>query len=213
MLDTVNGYDEKKETQTLLNKTFFSYIGYHHVQNINKELIEHKEEIKDVEIPVSLDEWFSKFNNRIENIKRINKYKHIFKAIISKIAIVFFIFVISVTILTVTVNAFRVQVLNMIIENTPKYLDIKVGEKIPKEGEFRHDLKEHYLPNYIPKGFKLSNIDKYDKTTIITYVNHNNQSILFTQAPYGTNFQIDSENSVIKEVDIDRVEGIALIKG
>ena len=99
-------FNDKEE---LLHKTLYSYIGYNNVEKINDEISENVEDIKLVEVPISLDKWFMQFNDDLKSKETKNKYKNKFKSIVSKVAIIFLILFISIATLTVTVDAFRVD--------------------------------------------------------------------------------------------------------
>lgn len=207
----VNSVNDKKEQQELLDKVLFNYIGFQHVQNLAQELNVNKMEIDNIKVPESLESWFTKFNNDFASSERKSKYKNKFNNIVTKAAAIFLVLALSMTVLTVSVDAFRVRALNLIMENKGKYLDISIDEKNPIENGRNLDPKG-YSPNYIPKEFEISNIDNFGKTTIITYTNDNNDSIMFNQAPIGANYQIDSENAELKDIDINGIEGIAIMK-
>ena len=201
-------FNDKEE---LLHKTLYSYIGYNNVEKINHEISENIEDIKLVEVPKSLDKWFITFNNNLESKETKNKYKNKFKSIISKVAIIFLILFISIATLTVTVDAFRVRLFNTIIKNTEKYLDIEVNEE-SQTNNIEENIGGFYELEYIPNGFELDYVENLGDTKIVNYINNRNEEILFNQSPNGTNFQLDSEDAEIKEVDIMGSEGILLKK-
>ncbi len=200
--------NDEKEYQEFLDKVLFNSVGYFNVQNINQELNLNMEEIENIQVPKSLDKWFLKFNKKLCKEQKKSKYKNL----ISKVAIVFLILFVSITTLTVTVEAFRVKVFNMIIENTQRYLGIEVQENESKVNENMESLKADYILEYIPEGFKINSIKKLDKTKVLTYTNEVNEEIIFNQSPNGTKFQMDSENAIRKNVYINEEKGIALIK-
>ena len=207
----VNSVNDKNEHQELLDKVLFSYIGFQHVQNLAQELNVNKMEIDNIKVPESLESWFTKFNNDFSNSERKSKYKSKFKNIVTKAAMIFLVLALSMTVLTVSVDAFRIRALNLIMENKGKYLDISIDEENPVENGMNLDSKG-YSPNYLPKELEISNIEIFGETTIITYTNDNNDSIMFNQAPIGANYQIDSENAELKDIDINGIEGIAIMK-
>ncbi|MGO1470474.1 MAG: DUF4367 domain-containing protein, partial [Tissierella sp.] len=136
-----------------------------------------------------------------------------FKSIISKVAIIFLILFISIATLTVTVDAFRVKLFNTIIKNTEKYLDIEVNEEPKSEiNKIEQNIDEFYELEYIPGGFELDYVEDLGDTKIVNYINNKNEEILFNQSPNGTNFQLDSEDAAIREIDIIGNEGIILKK-
>lgn len=206
MLNTSN---ENNERQELLNKTLFSYIGYHHVQNLSQELDSKKGEINNITISESLNKWFYKFNS---DSKRKDKHGNLFKNTIRKVAIIFLVLAISMTLLTVSVDAFRVRVFNLIIEANEKYLSIKAEEDVRDKNDSYDDIKGYYAPSYIPEGFVLDSVENFGGSTTMIFINIKNQRILFDQSPIGTSFQIDSEDAIIDEITINDVQGIAIIK-
>lgn len=201
-------FNDKEE---LLHKTLYSYIGYNNVEKINDDISDNIEDIKLIEVPESLDKWFVEFNNDLERKQTKNKYKKNFKSIISKVAIIFLILFISIATLTVTVDAFRVRLFNTIIKNTEKYLDIQVNEE-SQTNNIEQNIDGFYELEYIPNGFELNYVEDLGDTKIVNYINNKNEEILFNQSPNGTNFQLDSEDAEIKEVDIMGNEGIILKK-
>ena len=47
---------------------------------------------------------------------------------------------------------------------------------------------------------------------MVSYVNNRDEEILFNQSPSGTNFQLDSENAEVKEININGNEAVILNK-
>lgn len=201
------------DEQDILHKTLYSYIGYNNVEKINDEISEHLEEIKLVELPKSLDIWFSDFNLDLENKETKRRKKAKFKNILSKVAIIFLILFISIGALTVTVEAFRVKLFNLIIENTEKYLDVEVNDGSETNmNNTEGKIDGHYQPVYVPNGFTIDYVEDFGDTRIVAYTNNKNEEILFNQSPNGTNFQLDSEDALVKDVDIVGSEGIVINK-
>ncbi len=201
-------FNDKEE---LLHKTLYSYIGYNNVEKINDDISDNSQDIKLVEVPESLDKWFVEFNNDLERKETKNKYKNNFKSVISKVAIIFLILFISIATLTVTVDAFRVRLFNTIIKNTEKYLDIQVNEE-SQTNNIEQNIDGFYELEYIPNGFELNYVEDLGDTKIVNFINNKNEEILFNQSPNGTNFQLDSEDAEVKEVDIMGNEGIIIKK-
>lgn len=207
----------KKEEQEILEKAFFSFIGYQHAQNILNDLDYYKDEIQDIETPESLDKTVFEFIQESENVKRKTKLKKVYNKLIQtkaqKVAAIIIILAISMTMLTVSVEAFRVRVFNMILEQREKYLEIRLDEEEPMEGVKGNKQEEHYIPSYIPDGFELESEGGSGETATLIYKNKNNQTILFDQAPHGTVYQIDSEDAIREDIKINGFKGISLTKG
>ena len=66
--------NEKSEQIDKMMESYYSYVGYCHIENIVKELDEKKDEINRIEIPSSMDEWFNKFSKKH---RRKNKLKRV----------------------------------------------------------------------------------------------------------------------------------------
>ncbi len=47
-----------KDKQSEFEDILYNNIGYHYIENINKDIEKHVEDIDSVEIPKSLDNWF-----------------------------------------------------------------------------------------------------------------------------------------------------------
>lgn len=73
----------------------------------------------------------------ILRIPKEKKYGNLFKNTTRRVAIIFLVVAISMTVLTVSVDAFRVRVFNLIIEANEKYLGIRVEE----EGQGRDNAR------------------------------------------------------------------------
>ncbi len=71
-------YDDK-DKQSEFENILYNNIGYYYVENINKDIENHMEDIDKVEVPKSLDTWFLKFNQDLENKVKKNRYKNNFK--------------------------------------------------------------------------------------------------------------------------------------
>ena len=110
-----------------------------------------------------------------------------------------------------SVDAFRVRLFNTIIKNTEKYLDIEVNEE-SQTNNIEQNIDGFYELEYIPNGFELNYLEDLGDTKIVNYINNKNEEILFNQSPNGTNFQLDSEDAEVKEVDIMGNEGLILKK-
>lgn len=203
------------EQKELLEKAFFSYVGYHHTQNILSELEDHIEEIQAIEIPETLDKKVYKSIQEIENSKK-SKVKKLYDKMLRtrahKAAAIFIILSISMAVLTVSVEAFRVRVFNIVLEQKEKYLEIRMDEDYGRTDEVK--LRGHYVPGYIPEGFELESTAGSGDTATLFYINENNQQILFDQSPNkGTTYQLDSEDAIREDITINGYKGISLTKG
>lgn len=209
---------KEDEQQELLEKAFFSYVGYHHVQNINQELDEHSDEIKTIEVPHSLDERVYKKIKEIEGAKNKIKsiYHNMFKTKTRKVASIFLILAISMATLTMSVEAFRVRLFNMIIEEKERYMSVRVEEESPGHGidEEKIEVEGYYVPDYIPEGFELDSVEGSSRSGIMTYINQKGQILIFDQhSNSNTKYQLDSEDALVEDITINGAKGILIEKG
>lgn len=206
-----NNEREKKE---LLEKAFFSYVGYYYTQNILEELEKHREEIDAFEVSEELDKRVYKSIQEIEN-NRKSKFKKTYDKMLRtkahKAAAIFIILAVSMAVLTVTVEAFRVRVFNMILEQREKYLEIRLDEE-DTGGVNEENLGAYYVPEYIPEGYSIDSVDEYGEIKVIIYSNADNDTIIFNQASNNTKHQFDSENAKKEEININEQKGILLLK-
>ncbi|NMA85810.1 MAG: DUF4367 domain-containing protein [Tissierellia bacterium] len=202
-----------KDKQSEFEDILYNNIGYHYIENINKDIEKHVEDIDSVEIPKSLDNWFLKFNQNFESKIKKNRYKNNLKKFISKVAVVFLVLFISAKVLTTTTDAFKIKSFWIVSTGDNKYIDIKiVDEDKDEEDIIRAKTKDYYLPEYIPHGFKLDSISYIDKIKTIVYTNSINGEIIFRQGPNGTSFRVDTENSKVGDVNIGGWAGLAVSK-
>lgn len=195
-----------------LMEAFYSYIGECHLENIANELNSKKEEIDQLQVPNTLNEWFKDYieGNKKEEKKR--KRRKQLRKISSRVALIFFALLVSLTILTVSVEAIRVKVLNFFTEKTEKYTSFKVDEEASKSDSVAITWDNFYYPMYLPEGFRLESAEEFNTTKIIQFTNVNGESIQFVQAPNGTDIQLDTENSNTSEVMINNATGILIQK-
>lgn len=202
---------DSSDKQDLFQKTLYTYMGYQNIEAINDDIGGNIEEIKLTEVPESLDKWFLEFNDSLEQEDKKIKNASKFKKVLSKVSIVFLVLFVSFATLTATVDAFRIRVLNLIVENTDKYLAIEVSDEAKTEATNDNSAGDYILA-YLPNGFEIDYIEDFGKTHIVNYINKENEEILFNQSPNGTDFQMDSEDASMEEVDIMGNKAIVLNK-
>ena len=110
-------------------EAMLEYAGACHVENISNEMQAEDELKEQVAFPRELDTKVKKLiiqYNRKEYVKKIWKTT---KRLLPKVAVGFCAVFISFTILVTSVQAFRVKVLNFIIETGKEYTSINLKEK------------------------------------------------------------------------------------
>ena len=105
----ING---KKEQIDKMIESYYSYIGYCHTENIIRGLDAKTDEIDQIKIPPNMDEWFEKLSRKHRKQQKLKRLTKNIQKIGKKIAI-FMILILTIgTVITCTVEAFRVKILN-----------------------------------------------------------------------------------------------------
>ncbi len=200
---------EEKERISKINTMVLYDMGYYNINTIDNEMDKLLEEYKEIKIPESLDSWFNNYHKSLVKKENHQKFKKkivkYFKNIAALIGIIF----LSVSILTVSVEAFRINLFNLIIEMREKYGEITFENK--SDNTINNENKEGYYPSYIPKGYKLDEIIENDISREIIYKN-NNEFIYFTQDDLNMNYKIDTEDAEVSTIYINGYKAVLSIK-
>lgn len=116
----------------------------------------------------------------------------------------------------VSVEAFRVRVMNLLIDVQEKYTSFQLSEdgggdtggieapEVPTSG---------YLPSYIPDGYELVDSQMLDSFTHIVYQNAAEETLVFGAFSSGTSLAVDSENASRNEpIEINGNAGTLIVK-
>lgn len=206
--------NEEHERLDRLTKTFLYNIGYEHVNNISDEAKQILKKHEHIKIPKSLDNWFydylEKFNKKIY----YEKIMKIIKNITRRAAIILIVIGLAFTTITMNVDAFRVRLLNMIIETTKQFLVVEFKENynIDYMEEFPSDWKDYYYPTILPESFSFKSAFAANNTKYIIFTDGQDNELHFVQGTVTADFQFDSENGSVFDVDINDNEGIIIEK-
>ena len=161
--------------------------------------------------PESLDTWFNDFNKKIKNKIRRKKRKTNYYKYFSGIAAVFVAILIVSTVITLNVEALRVEVLNFFIEEDSESTHIRAGKMIPGD-TLLDEYHGMYVLNYVPEGFILDDVMDFTINTRMTYL-YQDRRIFFSQDKGEVDIQIDNERSVITEYILPTGESAILSDG
>lgn len=192
--------------QNKLMSAFYDYVGEHHIDNICADIDRLKVEIEKVEVPESLDDWFNQY---IKNVKKQEKKKSMARKArktSSRVAAILLILFVSLITLTLSVEAFRIQVYNLFFTDHEEYSSIRI--KQGSTGDVDIEWESYYYPTYIPEGFYVESIKESGNTRVIYFRNANNEYITFTQAPNGAGFSLDTEDGIKREVVVNSNKAI-----
>lgn len=99
----------------------------------------------------------------------------------------------------ITVEAFRVKVLEMVYKQNPSYTEITVTTNKPW-------TKNIYAPTAIPPGYKVLEETKKSPMHVILYTNSDGNIIRFVQSPLGGGGNYNTENGTIETVVVSGQE-------
>jgi hypothetical protein len=183
---------------------YFDYIGEQHLENICRGLEAREEEINQVRISDRLDGWFNQYIEKYKKKEAFHKLLHKFKTVSARVSAILFVVIASMVIVTVSVDAIRLKVLNLLVESNDKYLSIRVEESASAS----IDWKDYYYPAWIPEGFRIKDAKELNNIKIVEFTDDRDQYIVFTQAANGTEIQLNTEGGKQREVVINHQTAI-----
>ncbi|NLN41742.1 MAG: DUF4367 domain-containing protein [Clostridiales bacterium] len=188
-------------------ETMLEYGAACHVENIANEINEYN--MDNVYYPTELDEKMKKL---ISSYKKRNKRKEMWKTgrkIFTKVAVFLFITILGMSILAVSVEAFRMKIFNFVVEVQDKLTSVGLEEN----DEVTDDSSHIYMPSYIPEGYKIMDVQSFKYITAIQYVNDTGDTIFFEQCKEGQSIlRIDTENAESNRVIINGIEAFIINK-
>ena len=206
--------NEKKEQLKKLNDAFLFNVGYHHMNNICDETDRLLEEYKDLEVPDSLDQWFTNYNKELKRKERNRKIRSKALKLSKTIATVLLVISIAGSLVTLSVEALRVDFFNLVIETSQKF-SLVFQEEIVEEQmvyEVPNDWIDYYYPTYLPDDYFLMDTRTLIDTKHMTFSNSDGQELRFIQGNLSARSQIDTENGKVIEVDIRGSKGVLVVK-
>jgi hypothetical protein len=206
--------NEKKEQLKKLNDAFLFNVGYHHMNNICDETDRLLEEYKDLEVPDSLDQWFIHYTKELKRKERNRKIRSKAVKLSKRIATVLLVISIAGSLVTLSVEALRVDFFNLVIETSQKF-SLVFQEEIVEEQmayEVPNDWIDYYYPTYLPDGYSLMDTRTLIDTRYMTFSNSDEQELRFIQGNLSARSQIDTENGKVIEVDIRGSKGVLVVK-
>lgn len=205
---------EENEHIYKMNETLLYDIGYGHINIVCEETDLLLEKYKDIEVPESLNQWFKDYLNETDKKIYRSKIKRISLLIGKRVAMVLLAMTIITATLTVSVEAFRIKLFNMIIETTKTFsiasfddnYSVNYLSELPKEWQ------DFYYPTILPEDYQFSNAFVANSAKYIVFANSEMEELYFVQGLMTADFQLDSEDSVIVEVDINGILGLIITK-
>lgn len=204
---------EENNEQEQMMESFYRYVGYQHIENVAKEFDEISEFAKDIEYPKELDNWFYDYLEKSKNAEMRKKRIALMKRMVSRAAMVAIVLGIGLTVMTFSVEAFRIKILNLVTDVTQRYTSFQVEEiKDKEEDSIPTNWSNYYLPEYIADGYSFKQVQEFGENKIIFYQNSQRDEIQFSQSPNYSHYQVDTENAETTEIMINGSKGILVDK-
>ncbi|TCT14272.1 uncharacterized protein DUF4367 [Natranaerovirga pectinivora] len=200
----------KEKTQRIVEN--YLYLLGHERAKIICDEFEMDEEIQNIEVPESIDKWFEDFNRKYKKKQRNIARRKMGLIYGKRIASIMLVLLLSFTVLTVSVEAFRHRVISFIMEVYDEYTAIQfIGSD--------NDMKKvstgsslYAYPTHIPVGFEVDDINDSGNLKSILFINESEQYIRLMQAPLEVRISIDTEDAITKSFEINGFEALLVNK-
>jgi len=206
--------DEKKLEEEY-EDSFYRLIMYKYAQKAGEELLKENEKIKNDPQYAPSKEAKERLNKIINEFFRKRKFREVMNRaikILKMVGMIFLVFTIIFTVTFLTVDAFRVQVLNILFTFEKEYTTIKIGDGEPNE-DIIAGLSNTYSPTYIPAGYRRNMVSSLDDVKSIEYINDEEKIIKFREYNTTTADNIDTEKTdLMKYIDINGINGLFVVK-
>ncbi len=188
-------------------EAILSYTGACHIEGLAHDIDDILKDKIDNPLQRDLDRNVKRSINIFK--MKINYYKvlKVIKGSVTKAAVIIIAILLMSTILISTVDAFRVMFFNLVIETSKGYSKITTQEtknnfsEITKTLMQNKELANYFIPTYIPKEFKVEDIQKHEDTIIIIFKDANKNTIILEQSyNIDKEYRVDTEDAFITNI-------------
>ena len=192
-------------------RAYYKLIGEAHIENVLEELSENVEEIQNTPVPDSLDQWVKSYALKQKRAIKKKVFLKKLKVLSSRAAMIAILLISSTMIVTFTVDAVRVRVLNFLLEVNETYTEVQIQVEDDQQPFPDIDQEGIYYPIYLPKGYIYEDHRSFGKSIMLTFSN-GIEKITLDQSPNGASYQLDTEDAETLDVNIDGNEGLLILK-
>lgn len=165
-------------------------------------------------------ESFKNFERKLTAFREKDKSrekKHSSFRFVNKAAVFFLVLIITFSAAMVTVKAFRVRVMNFLIDIQPEYTSFEINDNTSgsEKEKLTVNWKNTYLPTYITAGYEVDSLTYTEPLKAITYRNKKNKNLIidFSESDSSNNVEVDTENaSVLKTIYVNGHKGTLVVK-
>ena len=200
-----------KSSEDNMMEAYYKMIGEAHVDNIIEELEKNKNDIDQMAVPKSLDNWFDSFERRRKKTSNRKKWMKRSRKLSSRAAIFLVILIACMTVVTMSVDAFRIRFFNFFIDDKDNYTEIEKREDVSNQAVPDIEAENFFYLSYLPTGFGFESYTIVGDSVIIQY-SREEEIIIFNQSKGDANYQIDTEEADIREVPLGDGSGQLVLK-
>ena len=183
-----------------------------------KLLLEENEKLKNNQEYVPSPESIKKFSNQLNTYFKEHKStnrRHTFKAL-NKVAVAMLAVFLVFSTAMLTVQAFRIDVLNFLISIEPKYTSFQLDDNESASSKsLVVNWTNAYVPTYIPKGYEVGNISYSEPLKTLTFNNKQDEKafIVYSEYDSSNNVEVDTENaSLVETIKVNGYNGTLVSK-
>ncbi len=197
-----------KENENKVMESFYYYIGENHVNHIAEEFDRISADAAETS---TLDAWFNDYKIQLKKLDQKIKFISRIQLLSKRVALFIAIALVGIFVTTMSVEAFRIKLFNIVTEVTDKHTKVSIVEtETSVEPQIEWEL--YFAPEYIPEGYNYSKSENFGEIKIIFYSNKTGKEIQFSQTPVNPEYQIDTEDAVVIEVTVNGEKGVLVEK-
>ena len=212
MTDLKNPQRDDGKLNEKLNDALLYSVGGKHADHISEETDQLLDDYGDIQVPESLDEWFSRLEK--QNEKKDRARKGMSKA--GKMAAVIIAALSLCTAISAfSVDAVRVKLIDIFTEVRDSFGSVDFGgEKLVDfdSSELPPDWCGYY-PTKLPRGYVLTDTQYSERGSYLAFEDGGAATLIFAEDPLNSDVLIDSQDAVVTQTDINGMEGVISDKG
>lgn len=209
--------ENRKKIYEEYEESLFRLIMYDVAQKEGEVLLKENKLLKEKEETIFPEELqkFKKLLNAELDKKNIEGRQKKWYKMINIAAAVILVLSIAFSVSMLTVEAFRVQVLNFVLKMEDKYTTIELDESADPNSDLNPivDWANSYAPTYLPEGFQIAKESETDTFKSITIVNKEGLFIKYQQFIQSASINFDTENAAsIENIQIGDNDATLIVK-
>jgi|BioPla2DNA2_1021312.scaffolds.fasta_scaffold09352_7 hypothetical protein len=203
--------EHNKSSEDSMMEAYYKMIGEAHIDNIIEELEKDKNDIDKMTVPKSLDNWLDSFERRRKKISNRKKWLKRTRKLSSRAAVFLVILIACMTVVTMSVDAFRIRFFNFFINEKENYTEIEKREDVSNQGVPDIEVENFFYLSYVPTGYSFKSYTTLGDSIVIQY-SSDEETIIFNQSKGDANYQLDTEGAEIRVVPIGEGSGQLILK-